>query len=96
MNIEQFFDALTQEGFVKCEEITQLTDRKCASPNDVLVWENVNGNAIHGAYAVTERIIFNKMGQFWFQPWQCIRIELVFDYAGCISNGGRIGIYRKS
>jgi len=94
LNVEQFFDALNQAGLNKRGEITQLPDTKSIRPHDVLVWENGNGGAIHAAYAITDNLLFNKMGQFWFQPWQCVCVRDVWDYAGCLSNGGRISVYR--
>jgi hypothetical protein len=94
LNIEQFFDALMKEGLTKCEGISQLTDSGRLRPHDVLVWENANGGAVHAAYAVTDQFLFNKMGQFWFQPWQYVSVEHVLDYAGCLTNGGQIHIYR--
>jgi hypothetical protein len=94
LNVEQFYEALIKEGLVKCEAITQLMGSECFRPHDVLVWENANGGAIHAAYVVTDHFLFNKMGQFWFQPWQYVKIERVLDYAGCLTNGGRVYIYR--
>lgn len=94
LNVEQFFHVLKQEGIIKCGEMTQLADINSINPHDVLVWENINGNAVHAAYALTNNLLFNKMGQFWFQPWHCITVNDVWDYAGCLSNGGRISILR--
>jgi len=93
LNTEQFFEILKHEGLAKCDEIT-LSENKGFRPHDVLVWENASGDAIHAAYAISEEYFFNKMGQFWFQPWQFVTIEHILDYASCLTNGGRICIYR--
>jgi hypothetical protein len=95
LNTERFFEILTHEGLNKCEEIT-LLGNKSFLPDDVLVWEQASGNAIHAAYAISEEHLFNKTGQFWFQPWQVITIEHIFDYANCLTDGGRICIYRSN
>lgn len=94
LNIEQFFEILKQEGLTKSQEITLLSESQFYHPHDVLVWENASGAAIHAAYAISEQFLFNKMGQFWFQPWQFVTIEHIFDYASCVTNGGCISIYR--
>ncbi|MZQ86214.1 hypothetical protein GQF01_29350 [Paenibacillus sp. 5J-6] len=95
LNIEEFFDALKNEGLIKREEISRLTDSRRIRSHDVLVWENAEGSVIHAAYSVTDQILFNKMGQFWFQPWQYVNIDHVLDYAECLTNGGQIHIYRS-
>lgn len=92
LNVEQFFEVLKQEGLTSSRVLTH-SDNTSISPHDILVWENVNGDAVHAAYAVTDSLLFNKMGQFWFQPWQFVSLTDVWDYAGCLSNGGRISIY---
>jgi hypothetical protein len=95
LNTEPFFEFLKHEGLAKYEVIT-LTRNIGFRPHDVLVWENARGDAVHAAYAVSEKYCFNKMGQFWFQPWQFVNIEHILDYAGCLTNGGRICIYRSN
>jgi hypothetical protein len=94
LNIEQFFEIVNKSGLRKHDEITQMSDMDCFRAHDVLVWENRDGVAIHAAYAISDQVLFNKMGQFWFQPWQFVCLEQVFDYAGCLTKGGRISIYR--
>ncbi|QHW31706.1 hypothetical protein GZH47_13225 [Paenibacillus rhizovicinus] len=94
MDVKQFIDSLCRESLTRCDTISQEMECIRIRPHDVLVWENVHGDAVHAAYAVTNPFVFNKMGQFWFQPWQYVRIDQIMDYAGCLSNGGCIGIYR--
>src|SRR5690606_35573040 len=95
LNVEQFDHVLSRVGVTKFGVMSQVEDIGQIRPHDVLVWENGNGDAVHAAYAITDRLLFNKMGQFWFQPWQCVSVHEIWDYAGCLSNGGTIRIMRK-
>jgi hypothetical protein len=63
---------------------------------DVLVWVNAEGHGIHAAYVLAPDVIFQKAGQAWPQAWRVVRLEEVKDYAGVLTQGGHIEVYRQT
>ncbi|OBR64068.1 hypothetical protein A7K91_20470 [Paenibacillus oryzae] len=95
LNVEQFLDRVNEEGLVECGEITRYSELELVRPDQVLVWENGKGALIHAAYSISDTLLFNKMGQFWFQPWQCLAAASIWNYGNCLSGGGRIILLRR-
>jgi hypothetical protein len=60
-------------------------------PRDVLVWKNESGNIHHACFHLGEGYFFNKHGQTFFNPWQVLTLEYLYEAWG--EEG--IDIYRK-
>lgn len=44
---------------------------------DVLVWKSSDNKPVHSAFALNDRLLFNKHGQTMFNPWQILNISEV-------------------
>lgn len=90
-----FMRSLAALGY---EHIDNVDAREYATklrPLDICVWRNREGALIHAAFCVSETHVFNKMGQSREQPWLVIPVRQIIDYAGIVTSGGHIEIYRK-
>ncbi len=90
-----FFRLLAAHGYEKMRQLCLSDAGTAIQPHDVLVWETRDNDPIHAAYAVSDKLVFNKWGQFWHQPWQIVPLKEVFDYNDALSEGGRISVYRQ-
>ncbi|WP_026907987.1 hypothetical protein [Paucisalibacillus globulus] len=61
-------------------------------PGDVLVWKNETGNIHHACFHMGDGYFFNKHGQTFFNPWQVLTLENLYEAWGKKS----IDLYRKT
>lgn len=92
---EPFFRSLQAGGYRFAVDI--FDDRKMSAiqSDDVIIWINKGGGAVHAAFCVAFGYVFNKMGQNWQQPWSVVPVKQVFGYNDVLLEGGKIAIYRK-
>jgi hypothetical protein len=90
-----FFRLLFAHGFDKAFECRTIEHMCLAEPGDVLVWRNGEEKPIHAAFKVSADVVFEKSGQYWFQPWQFTRIHDIW-YNDILNEGGYVEVYRQS
>jgi hypothetical protein len=86
---------LEGNGYRKYDSIRSLDETGSIQPEDILVWRDGQGQALHGAFAVGDGKVFNKWGQGWSQPWRILQLAALADYNQILLNEGCIEIYRK-
>ncbi|QSO52681.1 hypothetical protein JZ785_01715 [Alicyclobacillus curvatus] len=88
-----FFRLLDGQAYVK--HATYLIVRDVVlQPADVLVWYTGEGVAGHAGFAVTDKLIFEKHGQGWDNPWLVLNLADVW-YNEYLKTGGYIEVYRR-
>ncbi|EEL50482.1 hypothetical protein CN373_09410 [Bacillus cereus] len=72
--------------------------RKCTVDihrSNILVWE-MNGQAVHACYMLSDEIAFNKNGQTMFNSYQCQKRDDVLEtWNHVLTSGGELHIYEK-
>jgi hypothetical protein len=87
MHPERFFEILRNNQYIKIN--TEELEKQ-----DVLVWKDKEGQAVHAATLLNSRYCFNKHGQTMFNPWQVLAVQDVIDsWSG---EKFQMEIYRKN
>lgn len=95
LHADPFLRSLTAFGYQHVGDIFDHREVSRARPLDVWVWWTGDSVPIHASFCVSGTHAFIKMGQSREQPWMVIPVAQIMDYAGCVSAGGHIRIYRK-
>ncbi|MFJ8526673.1 hypothetical protein [Bacillus sp. NPDC094106] len=62
---------------------------------NILVWE-LNNQAVHACYMLSDEIAFNKNGQTMFNPYQCQKRDDVLEtWNHVLTGGGDLHVYEK-
>lgn len=91
-----FLRSLSAFGYREQSSFTDADKTPALEPTDVLVWWDSLGRPVHAAFCVSATAIFQKTGQFREQPWTVVPLNSMIDYAGVLTDGGRVNVYRQS
>lgn len=91
-----FLRSLRAIGYEKVGERNAEHEQLPLQAEDVLVWVNAEGQGIHAAYVLAPDVIFQKEGQAWPQAWRVVSFEGMENYAGVLTQGGHIEVYRRT
>jgi hypothetical protein len=49
---------------------------------------------VHAAFCVGDRVLFNKNGQSWDQPYCVVALDDLRDFDGTLTSGGTMTVHR--